>query len=81
MSRVLYALVVLLFFELGVFLLLLPWFSIWEHNYFLSRFPGLVGVMLNPSVRGAVSGLGLLDIGLAIGMVRRRWTSDVVPHN
>src|SRR6266849_165288 len=53
MNRVLYALVVLLCFELGVFLLLLPWCGIGEHNYFLSRFPGLFGVMLNPAVPGA----------------------------
>ncbi len=81
MNRVLYTLIVLLFFELGVFLFLLPWFSFWEQNYFLSRFPYLNHVMLNPALRGAVSGLGLLDVGLAVSMVRKRWTSDVVPHN
>ncbi len=81
MNRILYALVVLLCFELGVLLLLLPWFGIWEQNFFLSRFPSLMGVMLHPAMRGAVSGLGLLDIGLAVGMVRKRRTSDVVPHN
>ena len=80
MSRVLNALLVLLCFELGVLLLLLPWFDIWEHNYFLSRFPFLIGVMLHPSLRGAVSGLGLLDIGLAVGMIRKRWTSSVARH-
>ncbi|HYL10031.1 MAG TPA: hypothetical protein VEU31_04785 [Candidatus Acidoferrales bacterium] len=81
MNRILYALLVLLCFELGVLLLLLPWFGLWEQNYFLNRFPSLVHVMLNPAVRGAVSGLGLLDIAVAVSMVRRRWTSDVVSHN
>lgn len=50
--------------ELGVFLVVLPWTSLWEHNYFLLRFPGLSPWLLNHYLRGALSGLGLVDIGL-----------------
>ncbi len=53
-------------------LIYLPWSQLWEQNYFLSRFPTLIRVMLHPSIRGAVSGLGVLDIVLATGMIRRR---------
>lgn len=81
MSRVLNALVVLLCFELGVLLLLLPWSGFWEHNYFLIRYPTLIPIFLHPSFRGAVSGLGLLDVGLAAGMIRRRQASSVVTRS
>lgn len=51
--------------ELGLFLLLLPWATLWEHNYFLFRYPGLEPWLLNHYVRGAISGLGLVDFGLS----------------
>ena len=50
--------------ELGVFLVILPWTSLWERNYFLFRYPGLTPWLLNHYLRGALSGLGLVDIGL-----------------
>lgn len=81
MNRVLNALVVLLCFELGVLLLLLPWSGVWEHNYFLIRYPTLIPIFLHPSFRGAVSGLGLLDVGLAAGMIRRRQASSVATRS
>ncbi len=71
MNKIVHALLVLLFFEMGAILLYLPWSAYWEQNYFLVRFPALIHVMLHPSMRGAVSGLGLLDIFLAAGMIRR----------
>jgi len=42
---------------------------VWEQNYFLSHFPSLMPILLHPSFRGAVSGLGILDIFLAIRMI------------
>ena len=72
MNRVSRAILILLCFELGALLVYLPWSRLWEQNYFLSRFPMLIPVVLHPSMRGAVSGLGLLDVALAVGMIRRR---------
>lgn len=57
---------ILFCFELGVFLLVLPWTSFWEQNYFLYRYPALSAWVRNYYLRGAISGLGLLDIGLAV---------------
>ncbi len=71
MNRFVRALLVLLCFEMGAILVYLPWSSLWEQNYFLIHFPALIPVMLHPSVRGAVSGIGVLDIILAAGMIRR----------
>jgi len=70
MNRLLRVLLSLDFFLLGVLLLCLPWLNLWQHNYFLSKFPGMIPYVLHPSVRGAVSGLGLLDVWMAFGMLR-----------
>lgn len=52
-------------FEMGVFLFVFPWVSIWHHNFFLARYSWLSVVAQNYYVRGAVSGMGLADIYLA----------------
>lgn len=72
MNRVFRFLLILIVFELGVLVAVLPWSPFWERNYFLERFPDLIPLLLNPFLRGAISGLGLLDMGIAAGMVRRR---------
>jgi hypothetical protein len=64
---------------MGALLLYLPWTSFWEQNYFLSHFPVLIPVLLHPSFRGAVSGLGVVDIILAIGMIGSRSGAARVP--
>jgi len=73
MNRLIRVLVILLFFEIGVLLLIAPWWtSFWRQNYFLERYPELVPVVLNPFVRGAVSGLGVLNILIAASALRGR---------
>jgi hypothetical protein len=81
MTRLLRVLLILICFELGVLLVLLPWSNIWERNYFLNRYPVLIRYLLNPSLRGAISGLGVLDIALAAGMIRRRDPATVVTRS
>jgi hypothetical protein len=81
MNRVFRALLVVLCFEMGALLLYLPWSAFWEQNFFLSHFPSLIPVVLHPSFRGAVSGLGVLDILLALGLIGSRpGPSRVPPH-
>jgi len=65
MSRAWTILYILFCFELGVFLLVLPWVSLWTHNYFVAEFPWFSALALNYFTRGAISGLGLADIWLA----------------
>ncbi len=72
MNRLLRVVLVLLCFELGVILVLIPWSAFWERNFFLDRYPQLIPILLNSYLRGAISGLGLLDIWIAGGMLRRR---------
>ncbi len=72
MNRVFHALLVVLCFEMGALLLYLPWSVYWDQNYFLSHFPTLIPVLLHPSFRGAVSGIGVLDILLAFNLITNR---------
>jgi hypothetical protein len=58
--------VIALLLEIGLLLLLIPWSRFWERNYFADLLPMLRLVMTNDYVRGAVSGLGLVNIWLAV---------------
>jgi hypothetical protein len=69
MNRLLSALLVVVLFIMGAILFYLPWTALWEKNYFLSHYPSLMRFLLHPSFRGVVSGLGVLDIFLAITML------------
>ena len=57
-----FILYVLVCLEVGIFLFLVPWSAIWERNYFLQAYPSLRPIMLAPSFRGAVTGLGLANV-------------------
>lgn len=72
MNKALRAIVILLCFEMGALLLYLPWSSFWEQNYFLSHYPSLLPVFLHPTFRGIVSGLGVLDILVALSMIQAK---------
>jgi hypothetical protein len=54
----------------GLILLLAPWTTLWEANYLLQPHPTLRTLLLNPFVRGLVSGVGLVNIVLALNEVR-----------
>jgi hypothetical protein len=66
-----FVLYVLFCLEVGVFLILVPWTSYWERNYFLQVYPTLNSLVLEPAFRGAVSGLGVANIYL--GLCEIRW--------
>jgi hypothetical protein len=70
--------IVAFFFEFGFALLIVPWSAFWDRNYFAEMLPVLHGVITNNFVRGAVSGLGVINLlaGLAelISMILARKT-------
>ena len=72
MNKALRAMLIVLCIEMGALLVYLPWSNFWEQNYFLSHFPGFMRFALHPSVRGLVSGLGVLDIFVALGLLQSR---------
>lgn len=61
----------LLCVELGLVLLLLPWTLLWDNNYFFSLQPQYGEFWLSNRLRGAVSGLGLVNFWLGYLEVRR----------
>ena len=51
-----------LFFEIGVVLLVVPWMPYWQQNYFIDARPFVEPVLTNHFVKGAISGLGLVNL-------------------
>ena len=51
---------------LGLLVLVLPWTAYWEENHFLSHAPWLSSLAHMGGMRGVVSGLGLLNLWIAI---------------
>jgi hypothetical protein len=60
-------LLVAFFFEVGFVLIVIPWSAFWDRNYFAQVAPPLRVLITNNFFRGAVSGLGVINIlaGLA----------------
>jgi hypothetical protein len=71
MSRLLTIVYIVFCFEMGVFLFVFPWISLWSRNYFVGHFPFFATIVHNYFLRGAVSGLGLADVWLAFFEVYR----------
>ena len=51
---------------LGLLVLVLPWLAFWTQNNLFTYDPVLLSLASSGFVRGVVSGLGLLNIGLAV---------------
>ncbi len=63
--RVLGLCFVLFAFELGIILLAVPWRESWSMSWIPLHSPRLSVVWMSPYFRGALSGLGLLNIYVA----------------
>lgn len=51
------------FLEVGLLLVIMPWWpALWDHNYFVERWPFLEPFLTNNFLRGAVTGLGLVNL-------------------
>ncbi|HXW54925.1 MAG TPA: hypothetical protein VEJ67_04190 [Candidatus Cybelea sp.] len=72
MNRLLRVILLLIWIELGFVLILVPWSEAWEMNYFLFQYPALGFLLKNPFFRGAISGLGVMNVLLALETFRRR---------
>jgi hypothetical protein len=58
-------------FEIGLFLIVFPWVDIWSLNYFSGWLPALENMWDEPYFRGAITGLGLVNIYVACAEVLR----------
>jgi hypothetical protein len=53
---------IVFFFEVGFVLAVVPWSAYWDNNYFVETVPWVRSVASNNFVRGAVTGLGLVNV-------------------
>jgi len=51
---------------LGILLITVPWTPYWSSNSLLSGFPRVHEFLMNDFVRGLISGLGVIDVWLAV---------------
>ena len=59
------ALGILVCLEVGIFLFVAPWSSLWTGYLQLGYDPAWRSILMSPFVRGAISGLGLLNLWFA----------------
>ena len=64
-------------FEMGVFLVVFPWMNAWEINRAAAYAWWLGDIWGSPAFRGALSGLGLVNIYISfveiLGLLRGQW--------
>jgi hypothetical protein len=54
------------FVEVGLLLLVVPWTGFMQHNYFVEGWPVLRGIVGNGFVKGAISGLGVINLAAGL---------------
>jgi hypothetical protein len=59
--------------EIGLVLFLLPWTPLWDSNYFFSLTPQWNPFWLSTYLRGAVSGIGVVNLWIGLGEAWRLW--------
>jgi hypothetical protein len=52
--------------SIGVFLAVFPWIDSWNLNYIQDLIPGAQNLWDEPSFRGAVTGLGFVNVYIAL---------------
>ncbi len=55
-----------LLLESGLLLVLIPWSAFWDRNYFVGWSPALGALLTSNYFRGAVTGLGLVNVWAAL---------------
>jgi hypothetical protein len=63
------------FLEVGLLLVFVPWSTFWERNYFSQFMPAIGWVTGSFFVRGAVSGLGLINLVAGVAELFSVFTS------
>jgi len=58
-------------FEVGVFLLVFPWLDYWNNNLIASLAPWVRDIWVSPFFRGALSGLGVVNMYISLAEVIR----------
>ncbi len=64
--RVLAFCLIVFVFEIGVFLVVFPWLNNWDLSWLPAHSPRFSNIWMSRYFRGALSGLGLLNIYVAL---------------
>ena len=65
----------------GIVLVFAPWWpTLWDANWMLQVWPGLRGPLLSAFTRGAVTGLGLVNVLLALTDMHRHLVTPERRH-
>jgi hypothetical protein len=51
---------------LGIILIILPWNEVWTQNGLIHRYPALRDLAMNNFLRGAITGLGFVNVWLGV---------------
>ena len=62
--------ILLVWLVLGLALILVPWSDLWDTNYFLYHYPALGIFVKSPFLRGAISGLGFMNVLMSLDAFR-----------
>ncbi|GAC1645163.1 MAG: hypothetical protein NVS9B15_02620 [Acidobacteriaceae bacterium] len=76
LRRVVILLYILVTLQLGIILLRIPWKSAWTENSLISAYPLAQRWLSSNFARGAVSGLGLLNLWIAVREIGRLLRGD-----
>ena len=70
MGRLLSIAAIFFCFEIGLFLVFIPWSELWEGNYLLTYIPAFRPLILHSIFRSGVTALGGIDILIGISELR-----------
>ena len=68
-SRFLEGLLVVYFAEVGLVLIIAPWTTYWDRNYFVEALPILQPLLTSHAVRGAIAGVGVASLAAALAEI------------
>jgi ABC-type transport system involved in cytochrome c biogenesis permease subunit len=55
-------LLIAFFLEVGFALIVVPWSTFWDQNYFAQSIPFIAAIITNDYVRGAITGIGIVNV-------------------
>ena len=58
-------------FEIGLFLVIIPWSELWEGNYLLTYIPDFRPFIVHSIFRAGVTALGAIDILIGVSELRQ----------
>lgn len=61
--------------ETGLLLVLIPWSAFWDRNFFVEWSGALGAILLSNYFRGAVTGLGLINVWAALAELGEAFSS------